>query len=235
VSIRAVYGRGYESRRGILGAMTKRGGPRPGGGRPKVPIEEDPDREFIVIWRLVVQLLGSDSRNAGKLAAHLVSAEPIILSDFEGILRVAGATVKHYTDDLDSRIDALVRKAQRSSDSDPWIAESESAIGMLTMATFALARPNLSDDARERFSRAAKFLVDRLEALGWGEFRARLEGRINAGAGSNLPPHDSPLGREGRRLLELLKERTKKNSRLIFTERRDRHDLRGPGALFFQR
>jgi hypothetical protein len=119
---------------------SRRGGARPGSGRPKVASEQDPDREFIVIWRLLVRLLGYDSRNAGKLAAHLVSDEAIILSDFEGILRVAGATVVHHTDDLDTRIDALVRKAQRSSDSDPWIAECESAIGMLIMATFALAK-----------------------------------------------------------------------------------------------
>lgn len=187
-----------------------RGGARAGAGRPKVPADQDPDREFIVIWRMLVRVFGSDSREAGRLAAHLVSDAAIALSDIEGLLRVAPATIVHHTDDLDTRLDALVRKAQRSSDSDSWIAESESAIGLLIVMTFALARPNLSDDARESCSRAARLLVGRLEALGWGEFRARLEGRINVGAGSNLPPHDSPLGREGRRLLKLLQKPAKK-------------------------
>jgi hypothetical protein len=190
---------------------SRRGGPRPSSGRPKAPTEQDPDRFFIVIWRALYRLLGYGSREAGHLAAHLVSAEPIIISDVEGALRVASATVKHHADTLETRIAGLVRKAQRSSESDPWIERSETAIESLILAAFMLARPHLSDDARERLPPAAKILIDQLHELGWGELFARLETRISAALRSNLPPHDTPLGRGGRSLLRLLKEPPQKN------------------------
>jgi hypothetical protein len=62
-------------------ATRYRGGSRPGARRRKVPVEQDPDREFIVIWRTLSRVFGHDSRGAGKLAAHFVSDEAIVLSD----------------------------------------------------------------------------------------------------------------------------------------------------------
>lgn len=189
---------------------SRRGGSRPGAGRAKKTIEQDPDRFFIVVWRALVRVLGYGSREAGYLAAHLVSAEPIMMSDVEGTLRIASTTVKHHADTLETRIAGLVRKAQQSSDSDPWIERSETAIESLILAAFMLARPDLSDDTGERLPTAARILVAQLHELGWGEFRSRLEGRINAALRSNLLPHDSPLGRKGRRLLQLMKAPSQK-------------------------
>jgi hypothetical protein len=158
--------------------VSRRGGLRPGSGRPKVPTEQDPDRFFIVIWRALFRLLGYGSRDAGHLAAHLVSAEPLIMSDVERALRGASTTVNHHADTLETRIAGLVRKAERSSESDPWIERSETAIESLILAAFMLARSHLSDDAHERLPAAAKILVARLHELGWGELFARLETRI---------------------------------------------------------
>jgi hypothetical protein len=190
---------------------SRRGGPRPGAGRPKVPIEQDPDRFFIVIWRALVLVLECGPYEAGYLAAHLVSAEPIMMSEVERALRRASATVQHHADTLETRVTALVEKAQRSSDSDPWIERSETAIESLILAAFMLARPDLSDDAGERLHTAGRILVAQLHELGWGEVFARLETRVSAARRSNLPPDDSPLGRAGRRLLRLLKAPPKKN------------------------
>jgi hypothetical protein len=190
---------------------SRRGGLRPGAGRAKKTIEQDPDRFFIVVWRALVSVLGYGSREAGYLAAHLVSAEPIMMSDVEGALRIASTTVKHHADTLETRIAGLVRKAQRSSDSDPWIERSETAIESLILAAFMLARSHLSDDAHERLPAAAKILVAQLHELGWGEFFARLETRISAALKSNLPPCDAPLGRSARRLLDTLKEPPQKS------------------------
>jgi hypothetical protein len=157
---------------------SRRGGPRPSSGRPKVPPEQDPDRFFIVIWRALVRVLGYGPQEAGYLAAHLVSAEPIVMSEVEGALRAASTTVNHHADTLKTRITALVEKAKASSDSDPWLGRSETAIKSLILAAFALARPDLSDDARERLPAAARLLVAQLHELGWGELVARLETRI---------------------------------------------------------
>jgi hypothetical protein len=194
-----------------LRPKSRRGGPRPGAGRPKVPTEQDPDRFFIVIWRALVRVLGYGPYEAGYLAVHLVSAEPVMMSEVEGALRIASTTVRHHADTLETRVTALVEKAQRSSDSDPWIERSEAAIESLILAAFMLARPDLSDDAGERLPTAARILVAQLHELGWGELFARFETRVSAALRSNLPPHDSPLGRGGRRLLRLLKEPPKKN------------------------
>ena len=182
-----------------------RGRSRPGAGRPKVPTEQDLDRFFIVIWRVLARLIGYGPRDAGYLAAHLVSAEPIVLADLEGALRAAPTNIEHHAAELDTRIAGLVRKAQGSSESDPWIRQSEAAIKALLLTAFALLRPDLTDDTRKRLISDAAGLTADLEELGWGEFRSRLEGRINAALRSNLPPHDLPLGRKGRRLLQLMK------------------------------
>lgn len=190
---------------------SRRGGPRPGSGRPKVPTEQDPDRFFIVIWRALVQVLGYGPQEAGYLAAHLVSAEPIVMSEVEAALRVASTTVQHHANTLETRVAALVEKAKASPRSDPWLERSETAIKSLILTTFALARPDLSDNARERLPAAAKILVAQLHELGWGEVFGRLETRISGALKSNLPPHDDPLGRGGRSLLRLLKEPPQKN------------------------
>jgi hypothetical protein len=191
--------------------VSRRGGLRPGSGRSKVPTEQDPDRFFVVVWRALVRVLGYGPQEAGYLAAHLVSAEPIVMSEVEGALWVAETTVNHHADTLETRVTALVRKAQRSSESGPWIERSETAIESLVLAAFTLARPDLSDDARERLPAAAKILVAQLHELGWGELFARLETRISAALKSNLPPHDAPLGRSARRLLDTLKKPPQKN------------------------
>jgi hypothetical protein len=190
---------------------SRRGGSRPGSGRPKVPAEQDPDRFFVVIWRALVRVLGYGPQEAGYLAAHLVSAEPIVMSEVEGALRVASTTVNHHADTLKTRVTALVEKAKASPRSDRWLERSETAIESLILAVFTLARPDLSDDARERLPAAAKILVAQLHELGWGELFARLETRISAALKSNLPPHDAPLGRSARRLLDTLKKPLQKN------------------------
>jgi hypothetical protein len=186
--------------------VSRRGGLRPGSGRAKKTTEQDLDRFFIVIWRVLARLMGYGPRDAGYFAAHLVSAERIVLADVEGAIRVASTTIKHHADDLETRIAGLVRKAQGSSDEDPWIRQSEAAIKALLLTGFALLRPDLTDDTRKRLIADAAGLTADLEELGWGEFRSRLEGRTNAAFRSNLPPHDSPLGRKGRRLLQSIKK-----------------------------
>jgi hypothetical protein len=105
---------------------------------------------------------------------------------------------------LQTRIAALVRKAQRTSRS-PWIERSERAIASLVLAAFKYARPELSDAARKQMDATAKTLVAELHELGWGEQLARFEARIAAAYGSNLPPH-GPLGRAGRRLLDAVRD-----------------------------
>jgi hypothetical protein len=194
-------------------SASRRGGPRPGSGRPKVPIERDPDRFFVVIWRVLFQLLGYSPREAGYFAAFLTSAEPITLSQIEGgVLRVAGTTVKHHANTLERRITSLVEKAKASSDTDPWLERSQIAVESLVLAALWLARPNLSNGIRERLPTAARILIGQLRELGWADSFGRLEARISAVLGSNLPPHDGPLGRGGRRLLRLLKEPSTKKS-----------------------
>ena len=44
---------------------SRRGGSRPGAGRAKVPTEQDLDRFFIVIWRVLARLMGYGPRDAG--------------------------------------------------------------------------------------------------------------------------------------------------------------------------
>lgn len=194
-----------------MGEAKRRSVKRPGSGRRKTPIELDPDRFFIVIWRISVWLLGCASDEAGKLAAHLLSAEPILMSNVEdGVLNAAGATIDHHADSLKTRVDGLVKKAQHVSVSDgDWIDLSEIAISSLVLAGFMFLRPDLSVDARKRLSADAEKLRVELRELGWDETLARLEARINAARGSNWPPLDQ-LGPAGRRLLRLVKELPRK-------------------------
>jgi hypothetical protein len=187
-----------------------RGGPRPGSGRPKARTEQDPDRFFIAIWRALVRVLGYGPQEAGYVAAHLVSAEPIVTSEVEGALRMASTTVKHHADTLETRIITLVEKAKASSESE-WLKRSETAIESLVLTGFMLARSDLSDDDRMRLPAAAAISVAELHELGWGELFARLEMRISAALKSNLPPHDARIGRSARRLLDTLKKPPQKN------------------------
>jgi hypothetical protein len=194
----------------------RRGGTRPGSGRRKIPVEHDPDRFFVTIWRVLVRLLGFGAYEAGYLAAHLLSAEPIVLSSVEGgveegaLLIRASSAVPHHADTLETRVAGLVRKAELSSVVDPWVGRSEIAIVALIRAALALARPNLSEEARVWLSAAGETRVAELHELGWGEVLARLEARVAATFGSNLPSSDSPLARRGRGLLRAVRERQKR-------------------------
>jgi hypothetical protein len=191
--------------------MTKRGGARPGAGRPKVPTEQDPDRFFVVIWRVLVGLLGYDPIKVGYLAAHLVSAEPTGITDIEGVLRMASTEIKHHASDLKTHIVAMVEKAKRSSESDPWFEQSEIAILSFFLARLMSVQPALSDKTRAALPNTVEILRAQLRDLGWGELLPRLETRLAAALGSNFPPHDAPLSRRAAQLLKALKGTPQKN------------------------
>jgi hypothetical protein len=149
--------------------------------------------------------------DAGVLAAHLLSAEPIHLATVEdGVLHVASTIVRHHADKLGTRIAALVRKARTAPAHDPWLADSEAAIRALLLTALAFLRPDLTDEARERLNADAEAMRDQLRALGWAETFARIDERMRAAMLSNLPPRDSSLGRRGERLLRSRSEAAKK-------------------------
>lgn len=60
---------------------SRRGGHRPNSGRRRGSVEHDPDRFFVVLWRVLSRLLDFGPYDAGLLAAFLVSAEPILSED----------------------------------------------------------------------------------------------------------------------------------------------------------
>jgi hypothetical protein len=194
---------------------SRRGGLRPGAGRKATPVSEDPDRFFIVLWRVISGSLPGELDlghfDAGVLAAHLLSAEPILLATIEdGVLHAASTIVRHHADTLGTRIAALVRKARTAPAHDPWLAESEATIRALLLTALAFLRPDLTDEARERLNADAEAMRDQLRALGWTETLARVEERIRAAMLSNLPPRDSSLGRRAERLLRSRREVPKK-------------------------
>jgi hypothetical protein len=157
---------------------SRRGGHRPNSGRRRGSVERDPDRFFVVLWRVLFRLLHFGPYTAGSLAAFLVGAEPILIEDVANRRRRASTSIPNHAASLEARIDSLVRKAKRSSDADPWIWESETFIRALILTWLVLARPNPADDTRDRLNNDVKELVADLVGLGWGEFWSRLQTRI---------------------------------------------------------
>ena len=160
---------------------------------------------------MLVGLLGYDPIKVGYLAAHLVSAEPTAITDIKGVLRMASTEIKHHASDLKTHIVALVEKAKRSSEFDPWFEQSEIAILSFFLATLMSAQPALSDRTRAALPDTIEILRAQLRELGWSEMLPRLETRLAAAFGSNFPPHDAPLSRRAARLLKALKRTPQKN------------------------
>ena len=163
---------------------SRRGGPRPGAGRRETPIEQDPQRfEVAAWWAFVGEGLGPF--DAARRALLAVRGGPFSVSDIEGLLRVASAEIplpKPFDpDDQDKGLRRLAAKAKRAAERHPpseWLVRSSGALrGLLCFI-------------RQRNTTGMCLTLDMLDELGWRPAILGLAERIEAAAGSNLPPAD---------------------------------------------
>jgi hypothetical protein len=168
-------------------------------GRPPVPIDEDPQRFRVVIWRALYPM-GFSSFEAARYAL-LVEGGPITIEDIEGVLRRASATVPlppFDPDDPDKGLRRLAAKARRTKPT-PWLVHSVAFVQGLIIF---IANDNITG-----FQVARRALL----GLGWKEIIAGVEQRVGTALGSNLPPADlERLSPAARRWLAELRQKPRK-------------------------
>ena len=78
---------------------------------------------------------------------------------------MASTEIKHHASDLKTHIVALVEKAKRSSESDPWFERSEIAILSFSLARLMSVQPSLSDRTRAALPDTIEILRAQLAIL----------------------------------------------------------------------
>jgi hypothetical protein len=174
--------------------MTRRRQPARAGrlGRPRVPIQQDPQRFEIAAW-WAFHGDGCGPFDAARRALLAVKSGPITVDDIEGVLHRASATIPlppFDPDDPDKGLRRLAAKA-RGARPEPWLICS--ARLLLDLMRF-IRTDNMLGIA---------VAYDWLIRLGWGPTIAGLVQRVEAALGSNLPPADlTALGTAARKLMK---------------------------------
>jgi hypothetical protein len=164
-----------------------------------VPIERDPQRFEIACWWAFSSELGAF--DAARRALLAVRGGPISLTDIEGVLVRASATVPlpPYDElDPDRGLRQLARKARRARP-EAWLISSAGLV------------EGLIQFIRANNTIGVTVTLDGLDRLGWRPVLMGLAKRIEAALGSNLPPAElETLSPAARRLLAELRRKPKK-------------------------
>jgi hypothetical protein len=171
--------------------MAKTGAKR---GRPPVPIERDPQRFEIAVWRALTQS-GLGTFDAARRALLAIKGGAVTLRDIEGVLQMASATIPlppFDPLDPDKGLRRLAAKAKRASP-EPWLVNSAALVqGLITF----VGTSNTTGIC---------LALDGLDRLGWRPVIMGLAKRIETAPGSNLAPADlTALGPDARNLVERL-------------------------------
>jgi hypothetical protein len=170
-------------------------------GRPKRPIENDPERFRVACW-WAFQGIGCSPFDAARYALLAVTGGPITFEDLEGIRALASANIALPQPfdplDPDKGLRRLSAKAKRA-DPEEWLVFSS-----------AFVRALLSFIATNNMTGVAA-ASDGLIELGWGPTIMRLVERIDTALKSNQPPAElDRLSPAVRRLLAELQPEQKK-------------------------
>jgi hypothetical protein len=162
----------------------RRGGPRPGSGRAKVPPEQDPQGFEIACWWAFTEE-GLGPFDAARRALLAVRGGPFTVEDIEGLAHLANAAIPLPQPfdplDTDKGLRRLAAKAKRATEREPpseWLNRSAGTIGALLVFS------------RENNSAGICAALDGLIELGWAPVILGLAKRIEAALGSNLAPAD---------------------------------------------
>ena len=147
-------------------------------GRPRVPIERDPQRFEIACWWAFHEM-GLGKFDAARRALLATKSGPITLEDVEGVLIRASATIPLPQPfdwaDPDKGLRRLSAKAQRAKPA-PWLINSAGLVqGLITF----IASNNMT---------GVCLAYDGLLRLGWAPTILGLADRIEMALKSNLPP-----------------------------------------------
>jgi hypothetical protein len=170
-------------------------------GRPRLPIERDPQRFEIACWWAFHEM-GLGKFDAARRALLATKSGPITLEDVEGILIRASATIPlpqpFDRADPDKGLRRLSAKAQRAKPS-PWLITSA---GLVQGLIAFIASNSMTGIC---------LAYDGLLRLGWGPVILGLADRIETALQSNVPPAEiEKLSPAVRRLLAELRQRPKK-------------------------
>jgi hypothetical protein len=169
-------------------------------GRPRVPIERDPQRFEIACWWAFHEM-GFGKFDAARRALLATKSGPITLEDVEGVLIRASATIPlpqpFDRADPDKGLRRLSAKAEHAKPS-LWLTTSAGMVqGLITF----IANSNMTGIC---------VAYDGLIKLGWGPTIMGLTDRIEAALESNLPPAEiAKLSPAARRLLADLRPKQK--------------------------
>jgi hypothetical protein len=169
-------------------------------GRPKgstVLLARDRQNAAIALWK-AFRALDYSPHEAAYRALIIVGKQPLQPEHIEQVLTVAGKEIKYTASSLDAHLDALVRKAARTPDRNPWLAASVTALVGLIRA------------ARTNRIPLVWGMLQVLDSLGWRPLIISLGSRIDAAMRSNVPPFEGTLGRQGRQALDLIKNLSSK-------------------------
>ena len=171
-------------------------------GRPKVPIEQDPDRFKLAMWR-AFYAEGFGMFDAARLAllATDPNGGPITIEAIEKVYHMAATAIPLPSFDPldpDKGLRQLSAKAKRTKPT-PWLASSA---GLLQGLIEFIRTDKLTGIA---------LAYDGLLKLGWGPVIMKLADRIETALRSNLAPADlEKLSPAVRRLLAEQRQQQKK-------------------------
>jgi hypothetical protein len=163
---------------------SRRGGSRPGSGRPKVLPERDPQNFEIACWWAFTEE-GLGPFDAARRALLAVKGGSFTVEDIEGLAQLASAEIPLPQPfdplDPDKGLRRLAAKAKRVTEREPpseWLNRSVGTIGALLVFI------------RESNAAGICAALDILTDLGWGSVILGLTKRIEAALASNLAPAD---------------------------------------------
>jgi hypothetical protein len=163
---------------------SRRGGPRPSSGRPKVPPERDPQGFEIACWWAFTEE-GLQPFDAARRALLAVKGGSFTVENIEGLAQLANAEIPLPQPfaplDPDKGLRRLAAKAKRITERQPpseWLNRSAGTIGALLVFV------------RESNVTGICAALDILTELGWGSVIQGFVKRIQTALGSNLAPAD---------------------------------------------
>jgi hypothetical protein len=168
----------------LVRPKSRRGGSRPGAGRPKVPTEQDPQGFEIAAWWAFVEE-GLGPFDAARRALLAVKGGPFTVENIERLAHLASAEIPLPQPfdplDPDKGLRRLTAKAKRATERQPpseWLVRSAGTIGALLVFI------------RESNAAGMCAALDKLMELGWRAVILGLAKRIEAALHSNLAPAD---------------------------------------------
>lgn len=161
-------------------------------GRPKgskISLLEHPRRFDTALWLTLTRAFDIGPTVASNVVAGLLSTRPIDAGTVENVLLCLSTGIDHAT--LRGRADRIGRRAQEaveaaSPEEMAWLVDSGAAL--MQLWTFG------PDSAH------AAYVLDALQARGWGPTLASIAERLVAALSTNLPPVMGPASRKALRL-----------------------------------